>query len=1044
MAIKIRKSIYDLDPITELPAFLNALNLVKTSGRWNDFVRMHLIAMSRRTLLPGETTDDTLRNHAHRGPAFLPWHRVFLLELEKALEVVAPALNLGLPYWPWEVDEPLADPTTATIFSDDYLGQPSGCLTPPNPTFICNVSGVANAWIPLRQRFETIGATNNLVMVELLDADGDPVLDEDGEVIMVPVPVLDGDGDPTFLDAGNTGDFFGQFGLPVFSRLLRFLGNNGSLPSQAQIDSVLQYAVYDRAPWDESINGTPATGSFRNRLEGWALEPGDAPDSYLHNIVHVFIGGDMGPGTSPNDPVFFLHHCNVDRLWAKWQERRTLENGTSYDSDYLPVTGGPTGHNLNDNMFPWDGDPKFPAIAKMWSPAQTLDYLDTMDFIYDDIPRVTLQEENIVFGSVIDGETTYRAATFDVVAAYQVRFEVLGAAPGVTGFSRPPTEPNPKVVTPTAPDYDASAQVWFSFEGGGGTGAPTELDIRAELVKPGSGVIWQHTFTVRLSASTIARPNVATVLVLDQSNSMNFDAGNGNLRIDVLRFSAPPFVELLDTGNGIGIVAFDHDPHERMDVEPMPGARVTAEGHITGHTPNPLGNTSIADGIELAQQKIDDVMADYDDHAIVVLTDGHETAPKLLANLDASVVQSKLFAIGLGTADHIQPERLADIAGSNDGYMLLTGELAADGTDEFLLTKYYLQILAGVTNMNVSLDPEGWVGIGQVVREPFIISSADIQADVILLTTIPGIQMLLESPSGDIIHPSAFIPEVQVIKGQTMMTYRMKLPVTLGTDTSHQGTWHAILRIDPKALQSWFKEKLKEAKLDNPKFKDGIKEYPEYLLELRRIIEEIQKHGLKYSLNVHTWSNLKMQANLYQNSYEPGAQYTLRAIITEYGRTISSGAKVIAEITRPDGSAFKINLDEVEQGIFETKGEMNFSGIWKIRILAKGYSSDNDLFTREQLLTGHVRRGGDQPSPTELPNEKGEKWCKLVSCLLKNKHIGELLEKYEIDTEELLKCIDCYSGRIMSSKNQEEGIIKLIEVLKRPEFNQLIKNLKVE
>lgn len=29
----------------------------------------------------------------------------------------------------------------------------------------------------------------------------------------------------------------------------------------------------------------------------------------------------MGPATSPNEPLFFLHHANVDRAWAKWQGR---------------------------------------------------------------------------------------------------------------------------------------------------------------------------------------------------------------------------------------------------------------------------------------------------------------------------------------------------------------------------------------------------------------------------------------------------------------------------------------------------------------------------------------------------------------------------------------------------------------------------------------------------------------------------------------------------------------------------------------------------
>jgi hypothetical protein len=35
------------------------------------------------------------------------------------------------------------------------------------------------------------------------------------------------------------------------------------------------------------------------------------------SIVHSVIFGDMGPATSPNEPLFFLHHANVDRAWAK-------------------------------------------------------------------------------------------------------------------------------------------------------------------------------------------------------------------------------------------------------------------------------------------------------------------------------------------------------------------------------------------------------------------------------------------------------------------------------------------------------------------------------------------------------------------------------------------------------------------------------------------------------------------------------------------------------------------------------------------------------
>eukprot|EP01064_Diplonema_japonicum_P022801 TRINITY_DN32_c0_g1_i4.p1 TRINITY_DN32_c0_g1~~TRINITY_DN32_c0_g1_i4.p1 ORF type:complete len:572 (+),score=169.57 TRINITY_DN32_c0_g1_i4:89-1717(+) len=48
---------------------------------------------------------------------------------------------------------------------------------------------------------------------------------------------------------------------------------------------------------------------FRPALEG---NPHAAP--------HIFIGGEMGSYLSPDDPLFFVHHANVDRIWALWQD----------------------------------------------------------------------------------------------------------------------------------------------------------------------------------------------------------------------------------------------------------------------------------------------------------------------------------------------------------------------------------------------------------------------------------------------------------------------------------------------------------------------------------------------------------------------------------------------------------------------------------------------------------------------------------------------------------------------------------------------------
>ncbi|MEU9701540.1 tyrosinase family protein [Streptomyces sp. NPDC047981] len=117
--------------------------------------------------------------------------------------------------------------------------------------------------------------------------------------------------------------------------LRRDLGAGGrQLPTRAEVDSVLAMETYDMAPWNSSSDG------FRNHLEGWR-------GVNLHNRVHVWVGGQMGTGVSPNDPVFWMHHAFVDKLWADWQARHPR-------SAYLPAAGTPNVVDLNDTMRPWN------------------------------------------------------------------------------------------------------------------------------------------------------------------------------------------------------------------------------------------------------------------------------------------------------------------------------------------------------------------------------------------------------------------------------------------------------------------------------------------------------------------------------------------------------------------------------------------------------------------------------------------------------------------------------------------------------------------
>ncbi|HEY6422681.1 MAG TPA: tyrosinase family protein [Pseudonocardiaceae bacterium] len=54
----------------------------------------------------------------------------------------------------------------------------------------------------------------------------------------------------------------------------------------------------------------------------------------LHNTVHVWVGGPMQDlTTAPADPLFWLHHANVDRIWESWRSHNPGRNPTLDGTD---------------------------------------------------------------------------------------------------------------------------------------------------------------------------------------------------------------------------------------------------------------------------------------------------------------------------------------------------------------------------------------------------------------------------------------------------------------------------------------------------------------------------------------------------------------------------------------------------------------------------------------------------------------------------------------------------------------------------------------
>ncbi|WP_251093431.1 tyrosinase family protein [Streptomyces sp. Caat 7-52] len=105
--VYVRKDVSTLTA-GERRRFVNALLELKRRGEYDEFVRLHIDVYTA----DGE---NGLRS-AHMAPSFLPWHRRFVLELERALRRVDSSVTV--PYWDWTRDRK----ATSVPWTKDLLG----------------------------------------------------------------------------------------------------------------------------------------------------------------------------------------------------------------------------------------------------------------------------------------------------------------------------------------------------------------------------------------------------------------------------------------------------------------------------------------------------------------------------------------------------------------------------------------------------------------------------------------------------------------------------------------------------------------------------------------------------------------------------------------------------------------------------------------------------------------------------------------------------------------------------------------------------------
>jgi tyrosinase len=294
--VRIRKNAQTLSA-PERDRYLAALGTLNARGQgaYRDFRDMH--------------TDATTRE-MHGDAGFLPWHRAYVMDLERALQAIDATVTV--PYW--RFDQPAPD-----VFTQDFMGESN-----PEQVAVFRPGHPLEQWVTDQQ----LGITRGLDF----DLNG-------------PAQVIDE------LSTINLGDDY---------------------------------------------------TNFANEDSGIEIDPhGSAHVSFTEtsSLFHI--------GTAVRDPVFFMLHANVDRLWAKWQWIKHRARSTD-PAAFTETPPSHIGHHLGDTMWPWNGitgrpRPRtapggpFPTSAVTPAPGQAPKVGDMLDhlavtggaplgYAYDDVP----------------------------------------------------------------------------------------------------------------------------------------------------------------------------------------------------------------------------------------------------------------------------------------------------------------------------------------------------------------------------------------------------------------------------------------------------------------------------------------------------------------------------------------------------------------------------------------------------------------------------------------------------------------------------------
>lgn len=226
---------------------------------------------------------------------FLPWHRGYLGWFERTCRALSGDPQFALPYWDW---------TTNPKLPAQFFGN---VLDPTNSLFKRSQAEFEAAF---KDPTSELWKSFNKDQIAQLTARGlvDPA-------------------DPT------NSDSLWQMILDSYpANSARAVNAGYTLPKTIVGPGVLSSALSFQA--FANYSGHPGFGS--DPATRHSDELGKSPlESIPHDNVHGIIDAFMGRFLSPVDPIFFMHHCNLDRLWDVWARRQTAAGRSPFPDNII-------------------------------------------------------------------------------------------------------------------------------------------------------------------------------------------------------------------------------------------------------------------------------------------------------------------------------------------------------------------------------------------------------------------------------------------------------------------------------------------------------------------------------------------------------------------------------------------------------------------------------------------------------------------------------------------------------------------------------------